>query len=176
MIGKWLGMLISLLAATCVATVIAAVALIAFYAHSWQVDRERFVQAVAILQGKGPESLLPPPPQKKEPGGEQPAFEQFLAAQGLKSRDLEQREMTVRVYIRQFQEELDKIADEKKRVQSVRDDLQAQLDELNASASAQGTAPPWRPCKRSSPNRPRNYSRKYWPKATSTSWSSSCPA
>ena len=173
MIGKLLGMLVSLVAAVCVATVIAAVVLIAFYAQSWKVDRERFVQAMAILQGKSPESLLPPPPPKKENDSEQPAYEQFLAAQGLKARDLEQREMTVRANIRQFQEELDKIVEEKKRVQSVRDDLQAKLDELEHERLGRGHAKTsCRPCRRSSPSRPRNCSRRDWKKATSTSWSS----
>jgi septal ring factor EnvC (AmiA/AmiB activator) len=139
MIGKLLGMLTTFLALVCIATVIAAVALIMFYARSWKVDHDRFVQAVAILQGKSPESLLPPPPPKKENDSEQPAYDQFLAAQGLKARDLEQREMTVRANIQQFQEELNKIVDEKKRVQSVRDDLQAKLDDLNTSAAAAGT-------------------------------------
>ena len=139
MIGKLLGMLVSLVAATCVATVIAATVLIAFYANSWKVDRQRFTQAMAILQGKSPESLLPPPPpQKKERDSEQPAYEQLVAAQGLKTRDLEQREMTLRANIRQFQEELDKIADERKRMVSVRDELQAKLDELSTSASTAG--------------------------------------
>ena len=108
MIGKLLGMLAALIAATCVATVIAAAALLAFYAHSWKVDGERFTRAVAILQGKSLDSLLPPPPPaKKEHDGEQPAYDQFLAAQGLKARDLEQREMTLRANISHFQEELE---------------------------------------------------------------------
>jgi hypothetical protein len=140
MIGKLLGMLAALAAAACIATVIAAVILISYYAQVWKVNHERFVQAMAILQGKSPESLLPPPPPKKENDSEQPAYEQFLAAQGLKARDLEQRELTARANIRQFQEELNKIVEEKKRVQSVRDDLQAKLDELNTGASATGTA------------------------------------
>ena len=138
MIGKLLSLAVSLVAAVCVATVIAAVALVAFYARSWGVDRPRLAQAAAILQGKSPESLLPPPPPKKERDDEQPGYDQLLAVQGLKARDLEQREMTVRANLRQFQEELDRIAEEKKRVQSVRDDLQAKLDELNTSASAAG--------------------------------------
>ena len=138
MIGKLTGMMVTAIAAVCVATVIAAVVLIAFYAQSWKVNRERFVQAVAILQGKSPESLLPPPPPKKENDNEQPAYDQVLAAQGLKARDLEQREMTVRTNIQLFQEELNKIVDEKKRVQAVRDDLQAKLDEMNASAASAG--------------------------------------
>jgi len=139
MIGKLLGMLVTLVAVVCIATVIAAVVLIMFYARSWKVDHDRFVQAVAILQGKSPESLMPPPPPKKENDSEQPAYDQFLAAQGLKARDLEQRELTVRANIQQFQEELNKIVEEKKRVQSVRDDLQAKLDDLNDGVAAAGS-------------------------------------
>ncbi len=73
MIGKLLGMLVSLIAAVCVATVISAAVLLVFYARSWKVDRERFVQAVGILQGKSPELFLPPPPPKKEVDSEQPS-------------------------------------------------------------------------------------------------------
>jgi len=139
MIGKVLGMLVSLLNAVCVATDIAAAVLIVFYAQSWKVNRARLVQAVAILQGKSPESLVPPPPPKRESDSEQPSFEQFLAAQGLKARDLEQRELTVGRNISEFQLELGKIVEEKKRVQSVRDDLQVKLDEMNTGAVAAGT-------------------------------------
>ena len=93
---------------------------------------------MAILQGKSPDVLMPPPPPKKENDSEQPSFEQFLAAQGLKARDLEQRELTVRANIQQFQEELNKIVEEKKHVQSVRNDLKEKLDEMNTSAAAAG--------------------------------------
>jgi len=138
MIGKSLAMMVSLIAAACAATVIAAAVLIAFYVHSWKIDRERFVQAVTVLQGKGPELLLPPPPPKKEDDGEQPSYDQVLAAQGLKARDLEQREMTVRTNIQQFQAQLGKIVEEKQRVQAIRDDLQTKLDEISASAASAG--------------------------------------
>ncbi|MEI8371921.1 MAG: hypothetical protein WCJ35_03700 [Planctomycetota bacterium] len=139
MIGKLLGMLVSLIAAVCVATVIAAVVLILYYTLSWKVNHDRVVQAVAILQGKSFESLLPPPPPKKSNDSEQPSYDQFLTAQGLKTRDLEQREITVRTNIQQFQEELNKIVEEKKRLQLVRDDLQTKLDELTTSVSTAGT-------------------------------------
>ena len=159
MIGKLLGMLVSLIAAVCVATVISAAVLLVFYARSWKVDRERFVQAVGILQGKSPESFLPPPPPKKEVDSEQLSYDQFLAVQGLKARDLEQREMTVQANLAQFRKELDNIVAEEKRVQAVRDDLQAELEKLSASAhSRRGSPLSRRPFNRSNPNRPRNSS------------------
>ena len=105
MIGRLLGALKSLVVAVCVATVIAATVLITYYTQSWKVTKERAGQALAILQGKDLESLLPPPPPKKDNDGEQPAYDQLLAAQGLKSRDLEQRELTLRANIAQFQEQ-----------------------------------------------------------------------
>ena len=138
MIGKLLGALISLIVAVCVATVIAAAVLVVYYAQSWKVTKERAGQALAILQGKGLETLLPPPPPKKENDSEQPAYDQLLAAQGLKARDLEQRELTLRANIRQFQEQLDKIAEERKRIVSVRDDLQSKIDEVQTSAASAG--------------------------------------
>jgi peptidyl-tRNA hydrolase len=138
MIGKLMGMLATLIAAVCVATVIAAAVLIAYYAQSWKVTSERAGQAMAILQGKSPESFLPPPPPKKQADSEQPAFDERLAAQNLKTRDLEQRETLIRANIQQFQQELDKIDAERKRVAAVRDDLQAKLEEMNNSAATAG--------------------------------------
>lgn len=155
MIGKLLAALVSLIAAVCVATVIAAAVLFVYYAQSWKVNKERAGQALAILQGKSAESLLPPPPPKKEPEGEQPAYEQLLAAQGLKTRDLERREAAIRTLMQQFQVQLNSVETEKKRVQQVRDDLQNKLDEMQTSA----TMPEWKPSPgrsaRSSPSRPR---------------------
>jgi hypothetical protein len=135
---KLLGMFGSLIAAVCVATVIAATVLIVFYGQSWKVNHERLTQAVAILQGKTPQSLLPPPPPKKTSEGEQPAYEQVLEAQGLKARDLDLREMTVRANKLQIQEELARLADEKKSLRAIREDFQARLDDMTSGAKAKG--------------------------------------
>jgi uncharacterized protein YhaN len=137
--GKLLGMLVSLVAAVCVATVISAATLITYYGLSWKVSRGRVTQALAILQGKALETLVPPPPPKNAGDSEQPAYEQVLAAQGLKARDLEQRELAVRANLEQFQQQLDKIVEEKKRVQAIQDDLQAKLEELTSGAKTAGT-------------------------------------
>ena len=138
MIGKLLGMVSSLLSAFCVATVIAALVLYSYYTKAWNVTHEHTVQALAILQGKNPESLVPPPPPKKEKEGEQPAYDQILEARAMKARDLELREQAVRTNLQQLQSELKRIAEEKNRVQLVSEDFQAKLGALQKSSTSAG--------------------------------------
>ena len=138
MIGKLLGMLASLVSAVCVATVIAALVLYMYYTNAWKVTHEHTVQALAILQGKSPESLVPPPPPKSDKEGEQPAYDQILEARAMKARDLELREQAVRTNLQQLQSELKKIAEEKNRVQLVSEDFQAKLGALQKSSTSAG--------------------------------------
>jgi hypothetical protein len=140
MIGKLLGMLTMLIAAVCVATVISAAVLVFYYAQSWKVTKERAGQAMAILQGTSPEALLPPAPPKKQGDSEQPGYEKLLAEHDLNRLDLDQRERMLRTNIRQFQDQFDQIAVERKRVQAVSDDLQTKLDEMKNSANDAGMA------------------------------------
>ena len=138
--GKLLGALISLIGAVCVATVIAAVVLWMYYSKAWNVNHEHMVQALAILQGKSPESLIPPPPVKKDKEGEQPAYDQILEARAMKARDLELREQAVRTNLQQLQSELNKIADEKNRVKLVSEEFQSKLNALQKSSTSTGMA------------------------------------
>ncbi len=138
--GKLLGALMSLIGAVCAATVIAAVVLWMYYSKAWNVNREHMVQALAILQGKSPESLIPPPPVKKDKEGEQPAYNQILEARAMKARDLELREQAVRTNLQQLQSELNKIADEKNRVKLVSEEFQSKLNALQKSSTSTGMA------------------------------------
>jgi hypothetical protein len=140
MIGKLLGMLMTFIAAVCVATVISAAALIFYYVQSWKVTKERAGQAMAILQGTSPEALLPPPLPKKQNDSEQPGYEKFVAEHDLERLKADQRETMILALIRQFQDQLDKAEVERKRVQAVSDDLQAKLDEMKNSANDAGMA------------------------------------
>ena len=135
MMGKLLGMLMSLLAAVCIATVIAAVILVAYYARSWKVTGERFGQAIAILQGKSPESFLPPAAREEENDSEQPASTRCSRSRASRPAISNSAELTLRANMQQFQEELNEIAKERKRVQAVRDDLQAKLEEMSNTAT-----------------------------------------
>jgi hypothetical protein len=137
MIGKLLGILTTFIAAVCVASVISAAALVFYYAQSWKVTKERAGQAMAILQGTNPADLLPPPPPKK-PDAEQPGYEKLLAEHDLQRLQVDQREAMIRAMIRQYQDQLDKVETERKRVQSVSDDLQAKLDEMKNGANNAG--------------------------------------
>jgi hypothetical protein len=139
MIGKLLGMLITFIAAVCVATVISAAVLVFYYAQSWKVSKERAGQAMAILQGTSPEALLPPAPPKK-PDAEQPGYEKLFAEHDLERLQVDQKQAAIRSLVNQFQNQLDKVEIERKRVQSVSDDLQAKLDEMKNSANDAGMA------------------------------------
>jgi hypothetical protein len=139
MIGKLLGILTTFIAAVCVASVISAAALVFYYAQSWKVTKERAGQAMAILQGTNPADLLSPLPPKK-PDAEQPGYEKLLAEHDLQRLQVDQREAMIRAMIRQYQDQLDKVEIERKRVQSVSDDLQAKLDEMKNGANNAGMA------------------------------------
>ena len=136
--GKLLGMLITFIAAVCVATVISAATLAFYYAQSWKVTKERAGQAMAILQGTSPEALLPPPPPKKQTDSEQPGYEKMLAEHDLERLQADQRQAMIRALTQQFQDQLDKVEAERKRVQAVSDDLQQKLDEMKNAANNSG--------------------------------------
>ena len=138
MIGKLLGMLMTFFAAVCVATVISAAALVFYYAQSWKVTKERAGQAMAILQGTSPEALLPPPPPKKQNDAEQPGYEKLMADHDLERLQVDQRQAMIRALTQQFQDQLDKVEAERKRVQAVSDDLQQKLDEMKNAANNSG--------------------------------------
>ena len=140
MIGKLMGMLTTFIAAVCVATVISAATLVFYYAQSWKVTKERAGQAMAILQGTSPEALLPPAPPKKQNDSEQPGYEKLLAEHNLERLQVDQRQAMIRALTQQFQNQLDKAEAERKRVQSVSDDLQAKLDEMKSKANDAGMA------------------------------------
>ncbi len=138
MIGKLLGMMMTFLAAICVATVISAAALVFYYAQSWKVTKERAGQAMAILQGTSPEALLPPSLPKKQTDSEQPGYEKRLADHDLERLQADQRQAMIRALTQQFQDQLDKVEAERKRVQAVSDDLQQKLDEMKNAANNSG--------------------------------------
>jgi hypothetical protein len=139
MIGKLLRSLIAMVIYVCVATVIAEVVLVVWYARAWQVDREKLVRMLAAAQGVDLEALKAQAQgERPEPSTEQPSYEQVLEARAVKGRNLELREEALRGGVQQVQTEQRKLADEKKRVQQLREGFQAELLATEKGATATG--------------------------------------
>jgi flagellar motility protein MotE (MotC chaperone) len=139
MIGKLLRVLVAALVYTCVATVIAACVLVVWYGRAWHVDRPRLMHALAAVQGVDLEGMKDQGlgPRAKE-SGEQPSYEQLLEARAAKTRDLELREQALRTNLQQVLSEQRKFADEKKRLQQLRDGFQEELAAMQKGAAATG--------------------------------------
>jgi flagellar motility protein MotE (MotC chaperone) len=139
MIGKLLRGLISLVIYLCVATVLAEGILLVWYARAWQVDRDRLVRMFAAAQGVDLETVKEQAAaERPEPSTEQPSYDQVLEARAVKARNLELREQALRGSLGQLQSEQRKLADEKKRVQQLREGFQNELLAMQKGATATG--------------------------------------
>ncbi len=105
MIAKVLGAAVNLVVCICAATMIAEVITLCYFWSSWNMDRGRLVQILAIAQGL---DLLEPEaeanPLRGDPAPEQPTFDQVIAARASADRDLRMREMSLRQRGRRIEE------------------------------------------------------------------------
>lgn len=139
MIGKLLSGLVSVIAAICVATVIAEGILAVYYAKTWHVDRLKLLQALAIAQGTNPADLVESSgPEKVETSTEQVSYNQVLEARALKCRDIELREQAIRGAGQQLQLEQRKVAEEKKLFLQTQGAFKTELAAKSKGAAATG--------------------------------------
>jgi hypothetical protein len=138
-IGKLLGIMVSLITALCVATVIAGAILAVYYSQAWHLDRERLLRALADLRGENPES----PPESPAKGRddtppEQVSYSQVLEARAMKARDIELRLQSLRSGKEQLQFEQHKVADETIQLKRARDEFHSQLATMQKTEVAAG--------------------------------------
>ncbi|MGA2619062.1 MAG: hypothetical protein ABSF26_15750 [Thermoguttaceae bacterium] len=138
MIGKVLAMLAQVLAALCVATVIAALILTTYYARAWQLNREKLLEMLAVARGAERPAAAGPHGGPAETAPEQLAYGQVLEARALKARDIDLREQALRGGVQQLQAEQRKLAEEKNRIQQARQGFQQELSTLQKGAAAAG--------------------------------------
>ena len=113
---------------SCVATVIAAAILAAYFSRAWQLNREKLIQMLAIAQGVDLAAIRQQAHEdQEEPSTEQASYSQILEARAVKTRNLELREQSLRAAVAQAQAEQRKLADEKKRLQGLREGFQGDL-------------------------------------------------
>jgi flagellar motility protein MotE (MotC chaperone) len=139
MIGKVLHALGALLLYFCVATVIAGLILTVYFSRAWQLNREKLIQMLAIAQGVDLAALGPKSREDhEEPSSEQVSYRQVLEERAVKTRDLELREQSLHGAVAAAQAQARTLADEKKRLQGLREGFQRELLALEQGAGADG--------------------------------------
>ena len=139
MIRKLLAALVSVIASVCVATIIAEAILASYYARTWQLDRAKLTQMLAIARGADLEALLGRPSGSQEAtSAEQVSYSQVVDARAVKTRNLELREQALRNGVQQLQSEQRRLAEERQRLQQLREGFQGELLALEKGAAAKG--------------------------------------
>lgn len=139
MIGKSLHLLTSVVVYVCLATVIAEGILLAYYSRTWQLDRTKLLQMLAIAQGTELESLVDRSANPhEEPSTEQVSYDQVLESRAVKSRNLELREQSLANGVQRLQTEERRLTEEKNRLQKLREGFQGELLAMQKGSAATG--------------------------------------
>ena len=141
----------------CVATVIAELILAAYFGRAWQLNRPKLIQMLAIAQGVDLAALRQQArgDAAEEPSTEQASYSQVLEARAMKTRNLELREQSLRSALAHVGAEQRQLAEEKKRLQKLREGLPERRGRAwrraPSPAAARTPAARWRPSSRSRP-------------------------
>jgi hypothetical protein len=134
---------IILLAAFCVATLIAEAAVVTVVGLKWQITREKLATMVAVAQGAdlaAPQPEPSPAKEKEEPRAEQVSYEQVIEARAMKARNLELREQALQNSQEQLRVEQGKLADEQAELAQIRKSFGEQLAVLEKRETDTGWA------------------------------------
>ena len=123
----------------CVATVIAAAILAAYFSRAWKLNREKLVQMLAVAQGVD----LAAVGQQARPDQEEPSRSRFPTARSwrqraVKTRNLELREQSLHGAVATAVAQQHTLAEEKKRLQGLREGFEHDLLSLKTGAAAEG--------------------------------------
>jgi hypothetical protein len=139
MIARWLKTAVGLFACFCVATLLAEAIILAYFGLSWQLDREKVIQMLAIAQGidlfaaqeeaRADEEEIPP---------EEPSYQDWLDRRATMFRDLELREQALAGAVAQLQLEQNQLAADRETFQRSREAFETQLATLQAEAQDEG--------------------------------------
>ncbi len=139
MIAKVLGAAVNLVVCICAATMIAEVITLCYFWSSWNMDRGRLVQILAIAQGL---DLLEPEaeanPLRGDPAPEQPTFDQVIAARASADRDLRMREMSLASAAEELKSQQRRLAEQRDAYERLKNGFQAELARLKQGAEAEG--------------------------------------
>lgn len=139
MIARILGGTINLVVYVGAATMIAQVIMLCYLWSSWNMDRGRLVQMLAIAQGL---DLLQPEgdadPLGRDPAPEQPTMDEIIAARVSADRDLGMREMALASGVEELKAEQRRLAEQRGAYERLKGGFQAELARLKQGAEAEG--------------------------------------
>lgn len=139
MIAKALGGAINLVVYVGAATMIAEVIILCYLWSSWNMDRGRLVQMLAIAQGL---DLLQPEaeadPLRANPAPEQPTMDEIIAARASADRNLSMREMALRSGVEELKLAQRRLTEQRDAYERLKNGFQAELARLKQGAEAEG--------------------------------------
>lgn len=139
MIARWLKTAISLFACFCIATLFAQIVILGYLGLSWQLDREKIVQMLAIAQGI---DLFAAQKESQndaaEVAPEEPSYEDWIDRRATMFRDLELREQALDNAVARLNVERAELANDQKTFVRIREDFQTQLATSKAEAEGEG--------------------------------------
>jgi hypothetical protein len=139
MIGKLTNGAWALFIYVCVGTIISQIVILMYLVSAWKIDNHRWLQIVSVAQGVIPvEEKEAEAKSAEEKVAEQPSYSQVLESRSQKYRNLELREQQLRNSLSNLQFEQNKLVDEKKRYQQIRDGFDAKMLSMSEGATASG--------------------------------------
>jgi hypothetical protein len=139
MIKRWLQTGVNLLVYFCAATLLAQVIIFAYLWSTWQVDREKVIQMLAIAQGIDlleAQQEFEDSQQKVPP--EQLSYQDWIDQRATMFRDLELRELALNKALTRLKLDQRQLADEQLAHRQSVADFEARLLALSEGAEAQG--------------------------------------
>lgn len=139
MITRLLRAGIFLFAYFCVATILAQIILLAYLTLTWQLDRNKVVQVLAIAQGIDIFAIREQAERDRDQiSPEQVSYEQIRQTRAVKVRHLELREQALRQGLGQLASEQSTLAKEMQHCEQLRASFQIELLDLQQGAVATG--------------------------------------
>lgn len=136
MIGRLLGAIVVLVAAVCVATVLAAALAVGYLRYRGKLDEKTVLKLIATANEPETPPDTPRTRADDEPAPEQASLEDVARERALRSRDMELREMAIGDNLAMVRTEYAKLIDEKDRYERIKTAFRAKLDEEREGATA----------------------------------------
>lgn len=122
-----------------VATLLAQILLLGFAVRSWDLNRDRLIQILALAQGVDLFTMRESALVKAEDVAvEQVSFDEIRATRALEYRNLERREQALASGLAQLRTEQQNLAEERGRFKAARDAFETQLYKMREGALAEG--------------------------------------